>query len=419
MQVMDDLRSGRVKPDDLNADLFEATKNKLLSGAGKGFGQDMSKVDYATPDYNYIGKMRSNLHAFAGAKTRQHLYELNNLMLDKNGNTVPFHEFRRKVDEYRRQAMKLEDRYNDNWLTAEYDTAIAQAQHAAEWKGFEADRDIFPNLKYRTIPDEHRSIEHGLLEGIIAPVDSPIWDRIAPVKRWRCRCWLEQTEEEANNALPDNYDPEDDFEGNVGKTGNLMPKKHAYYEQNGIDMQKIEFRTDQLLNEERIRMNGSIYESYIGDENYINEYFDEQTGGFIVRHRNAQYEISDMPAAERKVIDMMVRRGNRVILPEYKTNRFDKNFDMTIDFSDWDVKHVTGDVKRRTEQHIKEAMGQADNVIVVYDTLPDIAMVRKALHNVRDNKRLNTVMLVYDEIMAVISQAEIKRGDFTALDVLK
>ncbi|MFN4249072.1 MAG: phage minor head protein [Flavipsychrobacter sp.] len=420
MTVLEDIRSGNINPDDLNADLFEGTKNKILSGIKKSIKVDVTAIDYSTQDYNFLSQIRSNVYAFAGAKTRQQLNDMRNMLLDDKGNVVSFSEFQKKTDEYRKNVMGLNEQYNKTWLETEYNTAIAQAQSAAAWKEYEANKDLYPNLRYVTAGDEHVRSSHAILDGIVKSIDDPVWNTISPVKDWNCRCRLEPTDDVAHDGpLPKGFNPNPVFKGNVGKTGSIFSEKHPYFKKNRIDKLKVQKAVDGYWAKERAAINRAIYNDYADDAAYVQELFNQETGGFIVRHTNAQYLPAQRPPAESDIINKLVQKGNRVVIPEYQQVPYTKNFDLSIDGADWDIKTISGDVKRKTEERIKDAMQQADNVILHFEEQPDINEIRRGLGNVKKEARLNAVMIMFEDVVAVISKAEITRKDFKALNLLK
>lgn len=202
-------------------------------------------------------------------------------------------------------------------------------------------------------------------------------------------------------------------------SGSIFPENHPYYKKNRINKLKIKEKTEGYWNAERIGTNKKIYNDYAGDSDYTQEHFDESTGGFILRHKNAEYnDLSRQPLSEQKVIAHLVKHGSRVIIPELVHG---KNFDITVDNSNWDIKAVTGNIKGRTEERVKLGLLQADNIILHFTALsPDeINELARGLGNVKNEPRLNSVLIISNDKQAVISKIEMLRGDYSALDDLK
>ncbi|HLZ87662.1 MAG TPA: phage minor head protein, partial [Puia sp.] len=195
------MQSGQLQPADLDPGLFQFIKDKLITGAEGGWGMSFSKVDYDTPDYKLLTTMQQNVYAFAGAKTYQELRALNDLLYDSGGRIVSFGQFRDKIEQYRQQALQINDQYNKQWLQTEYNMAIAQGQMARKWQGYQENKDLYPNIKYMTAGDARVRPAHALLDGTVKPVDDPFWDKYYPPIDWGCRCDTVSSEGPATKGM--------------------------------------------------------------------------------------------------------------------------------------------------------------------------------------------------------------------------
>jgi SPP1 gp7 family putative phage head morphogenesis protein len=141
--------------------------------------------------------------------------ELNEKMT-RDGKIIPWEDFKA-------EALKLNDRYNVNHLNAEYQTAKQAAYHASNWEVYLRDEKRFPNLKYRTQGDDRVRDDHHALDGIIAPVGSEFWKKYYPPNGWRCRCYVVQSAEKANEKLPEDLPSvKPEFQLNVGISGQIF-----------------------------------------------------------------------------------------------------------------------------------------------------------------------------------------------------
>jgi SPP1 gp7 family putative phage head morphogenesis protein len=161
------------------------------------------------------------LYRFSGAKTYQQLAEMNHFLVDEKGKIRSYSEFKRKVD-------VVHKKYNRNYLQAEYQTAKRSAQASRQWKGFEANKELFPNLKYMTIADDKVREDHTKLHGVIKAVNDPFWDTHYPPNGWRCRCYVKPTTEAATNQKTTTQ-PDKGFGLNVGKTNEVFNQEHPYF----------------------------------------------------------------------------------------------------------------------------------------------------------------------------------------------
>ena len=71
-----------------------------------------------------------------------------------------------------------------------YRNAVQTAYMAGHWRRFEEVKDDFPYLMYDAINDSRVRPSHLAMDGVIRPVDDPIWKRWTPPCGHRCRCSL-------------------------------------------------------------------------------------------------------------------------------------------------------------------------------------------------------------------------------------
>jgi SPP1 gp7 family putative phage head morphogenesis protein len=161
-------------------------------------------------------------------------------MLTDGDNVVDFKTFRANIDNYRAQALGIDEQYNSNWLYTEYTNAVNSGLAAKRWKEFEETADIFPNLEYRTAGDANVRASHQELNGIIKPINDPFWDTYYPPNDWGCRCRCRPTNESPTKAPLGGMGGEipELFRNNVGKTGAIFNESHPYFTSNGISKSK-------------------------------------------------------------------------------------------------------------------------------------------------------------------------------------
>jgi SPP1 gp7 family putative phage head morphogenesis protein len=187
-------------------------------------------VEYEAKDEAMLSKLSQSGLIFAAHKNATFIQALTDALKDEQGNLLTFSEFR-KV------AQSIHGDYNQTWLRTEYNQAIGSAQMASQWIRIEAEKKMFPSLRYSTIGDANVRPAHAALEGIVKPVDDPFWDKYLPLNGWGCRCAVEQVDADAettsdsatqtalNLAQIDNA-----FLVNVGKTGEPFGKDYKYYQ---------------------------------------------------------------------------------------------------------------------------------------------------------------------------------------------
>lgn len=219
-KIASDLHSGKLKPELLNQELISKTYNDLASGAKVGYGKKWNLFP-GDGKGSLPNELKKNLYVFSGAKTYSQLEELNRLLYDSDGKIRPFNE-------YSVFAKKTNREYNVNFLQSEYQTAMTAAQMAQKWEKLQETKDLFPNLKYRSVGDSRVRPEHEKLNGIIKPIDDVFWSKYYPPLDWRCRCDVVATAEDVTEDDEDDL-PEPQFKGNVGKDKEIFTKKGSFF----------------------------------------------------------------------------------------------------------------------------------------------------------------------------------------------
>lgn len=171
------IEEGRINEYNLPEDLYDAIVKYLKKGVFEGFGETLKSVSKL--DKELLTQLVENIHIFSGAKTYQQVKEINSLLVDEDGNI-------RTSSEFNKLGKEKFELWNDVWGETEYNTAIGQSQMAVKWSEIERTKDVLPNLEYSAVIDENTSDICEPLNGIIAPVDDPIWDTISPLNHFNC-----------------------------------------------------------------------------------------------------------------------------------------------------------------------------------------------------------------------------------------
>lgn len=199
------------------------TFNILSSGIGHS-------INYEVPETLRYA-LESNAFTFSGFKTFHTMREVGLSLLTSNGEIKPFNTFLADVK-------VINDRYNHNYLRAEYQQAIAASQMAVRWHEFEKGGDRY-DLQYRTANDSRVREEHSVLHNTTLPIDDPFWDSFLPPNGWGCRCTTVQVRKgkyptsDSELAMKRGLNCTDGakrkiFRFNPGKTMELFPPKHPY-----------------------------------------------------------------------------------------------------------------------------------------------------------------------------------------------
>lgn len=215
------MHEGTLKPEDLNAEMIAQTYKDLSAGAATGFGKTW-EVQYSKKgEETVVTELKKNLYTFAGAKSFSMLETVNKMLYSQDGKLRPFNEYSQMV-------RKVNAQYNKNWLQAEYQTARTSAQMAKKWQNIVAEKELFPNLRYRTTGDARVRDEHASLNGVIKPINDPFWGLHYPPNGWRCRCDVVQTAEKPTDDKLENFD-KPTLPGNVGIDEEIFSSNNKFF----------------------------------------------------------------------------------------------------------------------------------------------------------------------------------------------
>lgn len=166
-------------------------------------------------------ELKKNIYTFSSAKTYAQLESINQLLYDSQGKLRPFNEFAQL-------AKKTGHQFNKNYLQSEYQTARTAAQMAQKWDKIQETKDLFPNLKFRTVGDSNVRDDHAKLDGVIKPIDDSFWAKYYPPLDWRCRCDVVPTAESVTTHEEKSM-PKVNFKGNVALDGEIFTKKGTFF----------------------------------------------------------------------------------------------------------------------------------------------------------------------------------------------
>lgn len=252
-RVARQLFRGELSPENLNQDFVLKTYADLNKTAAVAWGQEY----YTHP---IARRMRDNLIKFAGAKTYQ---MLDAFRASKTAGT--------SEDDFVRLARSEAEKYNGAYLDAERAFTANSANSARDWQQFVKDKDIYKNLRFRTMGDENVRDSHRALEGVVRPLNDSYWQTHTPPLGFRCRCWLEQTNDPATEPGYIEFAPQ--FAGNPGVAGEVFNQYVSY------------FQIPDKKNRDNIRLNTEGMKRYSlykrveksGDYNiYVNDFSDQE-----------------------------------------------------------------------------------------------------------------------------------------------
>lgn len=180
---------------------------------------------YNEDDYDFYRALRTNNGVFAAFRTHRLQNDVAAQLLDENGELKPFERFAYDV------RTLIAPTHLDAWLRTEYATAVSRARQAADWKRFEANRDVLPNLRWLPSTSLHPGQDHQVFWNTVRPIDDPFWSAHRPGDRWNCKCSLEATDEPPTENLPEGTasdHPSAGLDNNPARDAKLFSDTHPY-----------------------------------------------------------------------------------------------------------------------------------------------------------------------------------------------
>ena len=200
----------------------------INSGAVQGF----TESNYPpTHDASFLKSIRHSNEVFSAFKVHAMATKMAERLIGEDGKL-------RSYEEWRKAVAPIASHHVGSWLRTEYDTAVIRAHQAADWREFEHNKDIFPNLEWMPTTSPSPEAGHAAFWGkpVILPVDDPFWKEHRPGDRWNCKCSLEPTDttvqrlddEELAEAAKPEHRAQRGLEGDPARKG-LITDKHPYY----------------------------------------------------------------------------------------------------------------------------------------------------------------------------------------------
>ena len=200
----------------------------INSGAVQGF----TESNYPpTHDESFLRSIRHSNEVFSAFKVHAMATKMAERLIGEDGKL-------RSYEEWRKAVAPIASHHVGSWLRTEYDTAVIRAHQAADWREFEHNKDIFPNLEWMPTTSPSPEAGHAAFWGkpVILPVDDPFWKEHRPGDRWNCKCSLEPTDttvqrlndDELAEAAKPEHRAQRGLEGDPAHKG-LITDKHPYY----------------------------------------------------------------------------------------------------------------------------------------------------------------------------------------------
>jgi hypothetical protein len=263
---------------------------------------------------------------------------------------------------------------------------------AARWSEFEKNKDINPNITYRTAGDDRVRESHALLDGITKPVDDSFWDTYYPPNGWRCRCDVDGSDAPVTRQEFARPEIKPMFQNNVYKTGVLFPDTHPYMESLSVQSKKAVLSIkDRLM-----------------AEDYLKGAYKGNKGGRVDLHfLHKQNEIQP----NMRVSKILADQGDRIKLLPHTNQDGVKSPDASINGKIADYKSLIE--KNSVSNGAKKASKQGCKILILHSESEvniDLGRQIKGAMNPKRNKSIEEVWLVIDKKVAKMKRDDIWAG---------
>jgi len=340
-----------------------------------------------------IDHLHNDTFLFSGFKTYHEAREISARLLDTETGT--FKHFDKFYDEVR----SIHERYNQNYLRAEYNFAVQSSQMAVRWHDFEQDGDRYL-LQYRTANDGLVRPEHQALHNTTLPIGDPFWNDYTPPLGWNCRCTVVQVNRgkypESDSAAAIRAGEEATakpkqqiFRFNPGKTERIFPPKHPYFPKGCGDCQyraqrRLGYKPDnpmcqacnaltECMRKATIEEHRKAFDKLVASGNYTDLEFNPQTGAYKATHvGHISHDKPNEPVffgnkttsqLEKDCAVVFFKNGNRVILRNEKVYSPDGKqlsaLDLWLNGSVLDIRSIT----EHNENTIRNALVKKNDQI--------------------------------------------------------
>lgn len=130
--------------------------------------------------------------------------------------------------EFKQIASRVIKKFNQ-WAATENNTITSRSRTAKQFKQFEEDKDVMPNLKWIRSRSSDPREQHLAIAGTILPINDPFWNTHQPGNLWNCKCDWVQTDEPVNKPTNVNVKAAKGLEGNPAETREIFSNEHPYF----------------------------------------------------------------------------------------------------------------------------------------------------------------------------------------------
>jgi hypothetical protein len=120
---------GRVNIENLDVNQYLTIARKLSESIEEGYGNKLDELGYGSDEYSLLADLIESAYVFTGAKQYQLVREILSMIGKEEYNSK---------QEIIDKALTIFDKYNEQYLSIEYENFGLQAKSAHEWLKFES-----------------------------------------------------------------------------------------------------------------------------------------------------------------------------------------------------------------------------------------------------------------------------------------
>lgn len=196
---------------------------KLWSAVAGNYGKNIVDIDWDTPDYNMLESLQKNVWNFSAAKNYQQLRELSNALIGEDGKL-------RTKKQFFDAAFSINEKHVKQYLSVEYEFAIASSQMAGKWVDIVANAENLPILEYDSVLDSQTTALCWSINGTRLRYDHPWWKIYYPPNHFGCRGTAKSLSSGQLTTLIPSADIPLMFQNNLAQSGLVFPQGHSYWQ---------------------------------------------------------------------------------------------------------------------------------------------------------------------------------------------
>lgn len=208
---------------EVSENLFKIQNNALQQAIDKAMGDP----DFGRDNKTFIEEFRYNTAVFSAFKAHAETEAFVNLLTKPDGSLRSFREFKKL-------ALQISPKWNEQWLQTEYNTAVRAARSAVNYRNALKTKHLYPNLEYIASTAKNKRPDHLEYVGTILPIEHKWWDTHLPPSEWNCKCSVRPTNKPATKVPDDTGNVHPTFQNNVGKSAEFIKlSEHPYLKGKG------------------------------------------------------------------------------------------------------------------------------------------------------------------------------------------